>query len=146
MDELPNFELVMAHIREQLEAYREDATDRLQQVSKRLEEYAKEEDKLETRLNAIVDIMESTVDVFLRQQSAIEMQLRVTRLWAFLALMKVSESLDDPQMLAFVNDSKESLSRRLAELWKAPLESVVPIRNTFVEDLKQQVKASGFFD
>jgi hypothetical protein len=136
----------MAYIREQLEAYREDVSTRLQSISRRLTGYGQKSEALEDRLGGILDVMESTVDVFLRHDAAIEMQLQVTRLWIFLSFLMTTDRTKEVEVLKFINATKDSLNGRLNEIWKSPLDNVVPTRNAFREELKQLARASKVFD
>jgi len=146
MGESPSFDVVMSYIREQLEAYREDVSTRLQTISHQLSTYGRKGEHIEDRLSGILDVLESTVDVFLRHDAAIEMQLHVTRLWIFLSLLLTSNRSKEVDGLKFINDAKDSLNARLNELWKSPLDKVVPIRNGFREELKQLARDSKVFD
>ena len=146
MAEKPSFDVVMSYIREQLEAYREDVSTRLQTISYRLSSYGRKGEHLEDRLSGILDVLESTVDVFLRHDAAMEMQLQVTRLWIFLSLMLAGDRSKEIDGLKFINDSKDSLNARLNELWRTSLDQVVPTRNGFREELKQLARESRVFD
>lgn len=146
MSESRSFDVVMAYIREQLEAYREDVSTRLQSISRRLTGYGQKSEALEDRLGGILDVMESTVDVFLRHDAAIEMQLQVTRLWIFLSFLMTTDRTKEVEVLKFINATKDSLNGRLNEIWKSPLDNVVPTRNAFREELKQLARASKVFD
>jgi len=146
MDDAPSFEVVMAYIREQLEAYREDVSARLQGISRRLSEYSHKGEHLHDRISSIIDILESTVDVFLRHDAAMEMQLRVTRLWIFLSCLLATDRSKDMEVLKFINASKDSLNARLNQLWKVPVDEVVPIRNGFREELKGLARDSAVFE
>jgi|GEM_PF-1574094 len=146
MSESRSFDVVMAYIREQLEAYREDVSSRLQNISRRLSSYGQKSEAIEDRLGGILDVMESTVDVFLRQDAAIEMQLQVTRLWIFLSFLMTTDRTKEVEVLKFINATKDSLNGRLNEIWKSPLDNVVPIRNAFREELKQLARGSKVFD
>ncbi len=146
MSESRSFDVVMAYIREQLEAYREDVSSRLQSISRRLTGYGQKSEALEDRLGGILDVMESTVDVFLRHDAAIEMQLQVTRLWIFLSFLMTTDRTKEVEVLKFINATKDSLNGRLNEIWKSPLDNVVPIRNAFREELKQLARGSKVFD
>jgi len=146
MSESRSFDVVMAYIREQLEAYREDVSSRLQNISRRLTSYGQKSEAIEDRLGGILDVMESTVDVFLRQDAAIEMQLQVTRLWIFLSFLMTTDRTKEVEVLKFINATKDSLNGRLNEIWKSPLDNVVPIRNAFREELKQLARGSKVFD
>jgi hypothetical protein len=146
MSEKPSFDVVMSYIREQLEAYREDVSTRLQTISHRLNTYGRKGEHLEDRLGGILDVLESTVDVFLRHDAAIEMQLQVTRLWIFLSLMLAGDRSKEIDGLKFINASKDSLNARLNEIWKSSLDQVVPTRNSFREELKQLARESKVFD
>ena len=145
MAEAPNLQIVMGYVREQLEAHREDVSGRLQVISKRLAQHTSRDKDLQDKLGGIVDVLESTVDVFLRHDSAMEMQLRVSRLWIFLSFLGKNDPSKETQILKFINHTKDSLNARLNELWKAPIEEVVPIRNGFREQLQQLAKESGIF-
>lgn len=145
MGDEPSFEVVMAYIREQLEAYREDVSARLQRISRRLSEYGQKGEHLQDRISSIIDILESTVDVFLRHDAAMEMQLRVTRLWIFLSCLLATDRSKDAEVLKFINATKDSLNARLNQLWKAPVEEVVVIRNGFREELKHLARESEVF-
>jgi hypothetical protein len=146
MSESRSFDVVMAYIREQLEAYREDVSTRLQSISRRLTSYGQKSEAIEDRLGGILDVMESTVDVFLRHDAAIEMQLQVTRLWIFLSFLMTTDRTKEVEVLKFINATKDSLNGRLNEIWKSPLDNVVPIRNAFREELKQLARGSKVFD
>jgi len=143
MAETPNLQIVMGYVREQLEAYREDVSSRLHVISKRLAQHTKREQAVQDKLGGIVDVLESTVDVFLRHDCAMEMQLRASRLWIFLSLLSKSDPSKETQVLKLINQTKESLNARLNDLWKAPIEEVVPIRNGFREQIQQLAKESG---
>jgi len=145
MGDTPSFEVVMAYMREQLEAYREDVSSRLQGISQQLSEYGQKGEQVQDRLTGIVDILESTVDVFLRHDAAIEMQLQVTRLWIFLSCLLATDRTKEMEVLRFINDSKDSLNARLNELWKASVDEVVPIRNGFRDELKGLSRQSAIF-
>ena len=146
MSHRPDFDIVMSYIREQLEAYREDVTTRLQTISSRLSIYGRQGDQIEDRLEGILDVLESTVDVFLRHDAAIEMQMQVTRLWIFLSMLVRSDRGKELEGLKFINDSKDALTERLNELWKSPIDKVVPIRNEFRDHLKKLARESEVFD
>lgn len=146
MEATPGFDVVMAYIREQLEAYREDVSSRLQGISQQLSVYGQKGDQIEGRLGGILDVIESTVDVFLRHDAAIEMQLQVTRLWIFLSLLMNSDRSKEVDGLKFINESKERLNARLNDLWKAPIENVTQTRNNFREELKELARQSKVFD
>jgi hypothetical protein len=136
----------MAYVREQLEAYREDVTSRLQSIGERLVAHAHTDEQIEDRLAGILDVLESTVDVFLRHDAAMEMQLQVLRLWVFLSYLMPSNRAKTMDALKFINNTKDSLNERLNEMWKSPLDRVVPTRNLFREELKQLARESNVFD
>jgi hypothetical protein len=135
----------MAHIREQLEAYREDVVRRLQALSEKLRQQEETDVKLQERLENVIDALEATVDVFLRHDSAMEMQLRVARLWIFLSYLMAGDRTKTGLVLKFIESTKSALNAHLNDLWKAPLPEVVPIRNRFREELKVLVKSSSLF-
>lgn len=145
MAESPSYQVLMGYVREQLEASREDVFHRLQVISKRLSQHTNREVQAQERLKGVVDVLESTVDVFLRHDSAMEMQLRVSRLWFFISLISRGNPAMDTQVLKFINTTKDRLNTRLNEMWKAPIEEVVPIRNKFRDELKQIAETSGIF-